>query len=80
MAQLLEDLIESNTTAPYTDDSNGPLVTLPLVYRAEYDISFWGLEQLHPFDTAKWGRVARLVLDSLQDKWTTTTVCAYYCG
>ncbi|KAK6177404.1 hypothetical protein SNE40_015511 [Patella caerulea] len=29
----------------------------PIIYSAEYNIGFLGLEKLHPFDSAKWGRV-----------------------
>lgn len=32
-------------------------ITSPLFYSKEYDISFAGLEKLHPFDSHKWGRV-----------------------
>lgn len=36
---------------------------LPLVYSPMYDISFYRLETLHPFDTKKWSRIARLLID-----------------
>ncbi|XP_013407762.1 histone deacetylase 11-like isoform X1 [Lingula anatina] len=29
----------------------------PLIYCSEYNISFWGMEKVHPFDAGKWGRV-----------------------
>lgn len=29
----------------------------PIVYSPKYNISFCGLENLHPFDSKKWGRV-----------------------
>jgi hypothetical protein len=28
-----------------------------MIYAVEYNISFLGLEKLHPFDAGKWGRV-----------------------
>ncbi|CAN6220997.1 unnamed protein product [Urochloa humidicola] len=31
----------------------------PVIYSPAYDISFLGLEKLHPFDSAKWGRICR---------------------
>ncbi|KAL5651971.1 hypothetical protein ACJX0J_037429, partial [Zea mays] len=31
----------------------------PVVYSPAYDISFLGLEKLHPFESAKWGRICR---------------------
>lgn len=36
---------------------------LPLVYRPEYDIDFFGLQHLHQFDSKKWGRVVSLLRD-----------------
>ena len=30
---------------------------LPVVYHQSYNITFFGLEKLHPFDSAKYGRV-----------------------
>lgn len=29
----------------------------PIVYSADYNIGFLGLERLHPFDSGKWGKV-----------------------
>ena len=29
----------------------------PIVYSSEYNISFLGMEKLHPFDAAKWGNI-----------------------
>lgn len=34
---------------------------LPIVYSPQYDITFGGLERLHPFDSAKWGKIVRLL-------------------
>jgi len=30
---------------------------IPLFYSPQYNISFWGLERIHPFDAAKYGKV-----------------------
>lgn len=30
---------------------------LPIVYSSAYNISFYGLEKVHPFDAGKWGKV-----------------------
>jgi len=30
---------------------------IPLFYSSQYNISFWGLERVHPFDAAKYGKV-----------------------
>jgi len=32
---------------------------LPIVYSKQYNISFWGLEKLHPFESKKYEKVAR---------------------
>lgn len=34
---------------------------LPVVYDPSYNISFWGLENLHPFDSKKFQRVLALL-------------------
>ncbi len=30
---------------------------LPILYSPDYNISFWGLQNMHPFDSGKWGKV-----------------------
>lgn len=30
---------------------------LPIVYSDNYNIRFWNLENLHPFNTQKWGEI-----------------------
>ena len=34
---------------------------LPIIYRQEYNVSFLGLEKLHPFDAAKWGNIYQVL-------------------
>uniref|UniRef100_A0A3Q2PD47 Histone deacetylase 11 n=1 Tax=Fundulus heteroclitus TaxID=8078 RepID=A0A3Q2PD47_FUNHE len=34
-----------------------PPSCLPIVYHPDYNITFMGLEKLHPFDSGKWGKV-----------------------
>ncbi|XP_068171514.1 histone deacetylase 11 [Antennarius striatus] len=34
-----------------------PPTCLPIVYHQDYNITFMGLEKLHPFDAGKWGKV-----------------------
>ncbi|KAI2803118.1 Histone deacetylase 11 [Blomia tropicalis] len=65
----LDDLILSNSESLRFIST--PLLTLylPLIYRSEYNIRFWGLEHLHPFDTNKWGRVNSALIESLVKKW-----------
>jgi len=36
---------------------------LPIVYSPDYNISFYGLEYLHPFDSKKYGKVFQFLLD-----------------
>ncbi|XVF48656.1 hypothetical protein PTKIN_Ptkin03bG0207600 [Pterospermum kingtungense] len=35
---------------------------VPVIYSSYYDISFLGMEKLHPFDSSKWGRVCRFLI------------------
>ena len=34
---------------------------LPIIYSEDYNIKFGGLQKLHPFDSEKWGRIARFL-------------------
>jgi histone deacetylase 11 len=36
---------------------------LPLVYSGQYDITFYGLEKLHPFDTSKYSKVYKYLVE-----------------
>ncbi|KAM1133398.1 hypothetical protein FF1_042644 [Malus domestica] len=46
-----------------------PNSKVPLIYSSAYDISFLGIEKLHPFDSAKWGRICGfLLVDNVVDK------------
>ena len=36
---------------------------LPIVYSSDYNISFWGLENAHPFDTQKYRRVFKALTE-----------------
>lgn len=38
-----------------------PASALPFVYRPEYNITFFGIEKLHPFDSCKYKRVVQLL-------------------
>ncbi|TVU07939.1 hypothetical protein EJB05_41317 [Eragrostis curvula] len=38
-----------------------PSSKAPLVYSPGYDIAFMGMEKLHPFDSAKWGRICKFL-------------------
>ena len=40
----------------------------PVVYSADYNIGFMGLERLHPFDSGKWGKVFEY-LKGMRDLW-----------
>uniref|UniRef100_A0A8C5HC67 Histone deacetylase domain-containing protein n=1 Tax=Gouania willdenowi TaxID=441366 RepID=A0A8C5HC67_GOUWI len=41
--------------------SRVPPSCLPIVYHPDYNITFIGLEKLHPFDSGKWGKVIRFL-------------------
>lgn len=46
-----------------------PLSKVPLIYSTAYDISFLGMEKLHPFDSSKWGHICQfLIVDGVLDK------------
>ncbi|KAK9052825.1 hypothetical protein SSX86_029455 [Deinandra increscens subsp. villosa] len=34
----------------------------PIIYSTSYDISFLGIEKLHPFDSSKWGRICGFLI------------------
>jgi histone deacetylase 11 len=40
-------------------------IKCPIVYTPEYNISFFGVEKLHPFDSKKWGRVYQFLTGKL---------------
>jgi histone deacetylase 11 len=37
---------------------------LPLVYSPKYNISFWGIENLHPFDSKKYAHIIKMLEDA----------------
>ncbi|XP_023635959.1 histone deacetylase 2 [Capsella rubella] len=39
-----------------------PLSKVSIIYSSAYDISFMGIEKLHPFDSTKWGRVCKFLV------------------
>jgi len=55
----------SNTTLPdsYWATFSLPDGKLPVVYSDSYNITFWGIEKLHPFDSQKYGRIAGFLTD-----------------
>ncbi|XP_076815297.1 histone deacetylase 11-like isoform X2 [Clavelina lepadiformis] len=36
----------------------------PILYHKDYNISFFGMEKMHPFDSGKWGRVHQLLVEN----------------
>ncbi|XP_066553882.1 histone deacetylase 11 [Amia ocellicauda] len=49
-----EEKTSSHRTELYTEV---PSTCMPIVYSPDYNITFMGLEKLHPFDAGKWGKV-----------------------
>ncbi|XP_077539373.1 histone deacetylase 11 isoform X3 [Haemaphysalis longicornis] len=47
----------SSTSREYRPEGYGEHDKLPVVYSSAYNISFYGLEKVHPFDAGKWGKV-----------------------
>ncbi|CAI5487089.1 unnamed protein product [Closterium sp. Naga37s-1] len=35
----------------------------PLVYCDDYNVRLFGIEKLHPFDSGKWGRIVRFLIE-----------------
>ncbi|XP_043934041.1 histone deacetylase 11 isoform X2 [Protopterus annectens] len=52
--EVKEDKKTPHNTQLYADV---PSTCWPIVYSPEYNITFLGLEKLHPFDAGKWGKV-----------------------
>ena len=48
----------------------------PLVYSSKYNISFLGLERVHPFDSGKWSKVRDFLLGVLM---CMCVVCVCVC-
>uniref|UniRef100_A0A8D2D4A0 Histone deacetylase 11 n=1 Tax=Sciurus vulgaris TaxID=55149 RepID=A0A8D2D4A0_SCIVU len=40
----------------------------PIVYSPRYNITFMGLEKLHPFDAGKWGKVVNYLKEAIRRK------------
>uniref|UniRef100_A0A8C5HA26 Histone deacetylase domain-containing protein n=1 Tax=Gouania willdenowi TaxID=441366 RepID=A0A8C5HA26_GOUWI len=55
--------------------SRVPPSCLPIVYHPDYNITFIGLEKLHPFDSGKWGKVIRFLKEAIKRRveldWAT---------
>ncbi|KAF9613996.1 hypothetical protein IFM89_014796 [Coptis chinensis] len=41
---------------------NVPQSKVPLIYSPAYNIAFFGIEKLHPFDSSKWGRICQFLI------------------
>ncbi|CAD5225007.1 unnamed protein product [Bursaphelenchus okinawaensis] len=63
MARLrkIEIVRTSRVIKEFPEDSE---VLLPIVYSPEYNVTCYGLEKLHPFDSTKWGRVVQDLIDN----------------
>uniref|UniRef100_A0A8C3YMS7 Histone deacetylase 11 n=1 Tax=Catagonus wagneri TaxID=51154 RepID=A0A8C3YMS7_9CETA len=52
-----------------------PETRWPIVYSPRYNITFMGLEKLHPFDAGKWGKVISFLKEAIRRKveleWAT---------
>ena len=51
----------SNEETPDLYDVTVHADQLPIVYSDEYNITFFGLQKLHPFDSEKWGRIIKFL-------------------
>lgn len=59
--------------------TNIPRTCLPIVYHSDYNITFMGLEKLHPFDAGKWGKVIRFLkgrgIENSEGDWEDISLC-----
>ncbi|XP_069795900.1 histone deacetylase 11 isoform X1 [Narcine bancroftii] len=44
---------------------NLPSTLWPIVYSPDYNITFLGLEKLHPFDSGKWGKIVNFLKEEM---------------
>ena len=52
--------VQGSTTAnPLSARQNAMAATMPIVYSPRYNIHFWGLEKLHPFDSCKYQNIVQ---------------------
>ncbi len=54
---LLLNLLNVNAGILKQPVRKAPVVKIPIIYHPSYDIGFFGLEKLHPFDSKKYGKV-----------------------
>lgn len=48
------------------EDSNFEVI--PIIYNPNYDVKFFKIERLHPFDTRKWGRISHHIRSYLEER------------
>ena len=58
------DLSGEEAEEKYYIEYRLPGEMLPIFYRDEYNIKFWGIEKLHPFDSRKYGKVFHRLVES----------------
>lgn len=49
----------------------------PFVYRKEYNVRFFGLENLHPFDSKKWGHIYEVSVASAYETKNVLHISLY---
>jgi len=55
---------DSTLSPTYWSDFSLPANHLPIAYDPIYNITFWGIEKLHPFDSQKYGRVFNFLTEA----------------
>lgn len=53
------DVYSNHPLHQFNSESN----FVPIIYNSNYDVSFYKLEQAHPFDCKKWGKVAKHIVE-----------------
>lgn len=56
---------DGNTPRLYEEAEKIRADQWPIVYSPTYNIGFLGFEKMHPFDSAKWGKVHQFLIGEL---------------
>lgn len=81
MGQTSSNEFDESSVEQITDSSNPLRLYMkvdeskwPIIYSPAYNISFLGLEKVHPFDAGKWGRVFELLIKKKLIKGAKDTI------
>jgi len=58
----LQKEIKMSSTSSIKNAQANSVREWPIVYHGNYNISFLGMEKLHPFDAGKWGHIHQFLI------------------